>query len=320
MAKLRGGFTLVELLVVIAIVGALIATLLPAVNSAREAARRTQCANNLKNLALATHNHLAGKNHFPPASQFRVGESPSGDDPPRHSFVTFLLPYFEQGSVHREFDMKWDWNDQSHSNNWDASHQHLGGILICPSAPAGREDKHVSDYNAATRIDPQTNGGLGSLISSGQISNRAKGTSSPNFGAWSPAWDGVMQRYYANHNTGVEDRRVVKRANVRDGLSNTFLLFENAGKPLCYENGRPVDDCNITRFRWASSTLYMTINDSCGLGQLLNCQNNSQPYGFHTGGLTIAFADGSVHFVDQRLDPEVFVSLFTLASGDSGQL
>ena len=60
----------------------------------------------------------------------------------------------------------------------------------------------------------------------------------------------------------------------------------------------------------------MTINDICGQDQLLNCSNNSQPYSFHVDGVNVAYADGSVHFVSQEIDPDAFVSLVTLAAGD----
>lgn len=264
--RARAGFTLVELLVVIAIIGILVSLLLPAVNAARESGRRTQCSNHLRNLGIAVLNYVATKEAFPPASQFRFGGNFSKRNPPdpaRHSMITFLLPFFEQSNVFDRFDMNFDWNDTKYSSNDANSRQHLGGILICPSAPGGREQKHVSDYNAANRIDPTVTSGLGGLISSGAIQNRAKGSRSPDYGNWRPEWDGVMQRYAVNHAANCrnrcEDRRVVRQAHVRDGLSNTLMLFENAGKPTCYRNGQFDDDCNITRFRWASSTLYSTL-------------------------------------------------------------
>jgi len=204
MARIKGrvAFTLVELLVVIAIIGMLVSLLLPAVGAARESGRRTTCTNSMRNLAIAVHSHLASKEAFPPASQYRTGgkfSKFSPPDPARHSMITFLLPYFEQGAVYDKFDMKFDWNDTKYTRNEANAKQNLGGILVCPSAPGGREDKHVSDYNAANRIDPKTSGGIGSMIRSGVVQNRAIGTSSPNFGDWRPEWDGVMQRYSVNH-------------------------------------------------------------------------------------------------------------------------
>lgn len=329
--KNRVAFTLVELLVVIAIIGMLVSLLLPAVGAARESGRRTTCTNNMRNLAVSVHSHLAAKEAFPPASQFRTGgnfSKFSPPDPARHSMITFLLPFFEQGNIYDGFDMKFDWNDNRYSRNEANAKQNLGGILVCPSAPGGREDNHISDYNAANRIDPTTSDGIGSMIQSGVVQNRATGTGSPDFGNWRPEWDGVMQRYSVNHTsncrTRCEDRRVVRQAHVKDGLSNTFLLFENAGKPQCFTRGQYDDECtangDITRFRWASSTLYMRLNDSCAGGRMINCNNNSQPYGFHPGGANFANADASVRFIEQGIEPDVFVSLFTLAAKDLATL
>ena len=100
--------------------------------------------------------------------------------------ITFLLPYIEQGNVFDQFNMDYDWNDTKYSRNDANSHHNLGGILICPTAPGGRENKDVSDYNAAIRIDPTVSRGIGALIRSGAVQNRAVGTSSPDYGAWRP--------------------------------------------------------------------------------------------------------------------------------------
>ncbi|MGI9427248.1 MAG: DUF1559 domain-containing protein, partial [Bythopirellula sp.] len=152
----RRGFTLVELLVVIAIIGILIALLLPAVQAAREAARRTDCKNNLKNIGLAAINFESTYRKFPPAAQSRTGSSWKQATPPplaRHNGISLLLPYFEQGSTYSKIDYDWDWNDDAHSSNETFSKQDLGGILICPSAPGGRERFHVTDYVPMSRID-----------------------------------------------------------------------------------------------------------------------------------------------------------------------
>ncbi len=280
-------FTLVELLVVIAVIGILLALLLPAVQSAREAARRSQCANNFKNLALATLNYTSTFKRFPPAGR---------SDPPRHSMITYILPYFEQGNVFSSVDMTVNWN---HPDNVVHTKQNLGGVLICPSAPSGRESKHVRDYDPANHLDP-TSRGLGPLIPD-VIASRGP----PD----SPKWEGVL-----HVDSDDDDRRIVP-AHVRDGLSNTFLLFEDAGRPVFYENGRR-GQSTVTRFRWASWQLYMTMNNFCGTSQILNCNNNSRIYSFHPGGCNFAYADGSVHFHNDDIDANVFVSLFTRAAGD----
>ncbi len=312
----RHGFTLVELLVVIAIIALLIALLMPAVQGARESARRMQCASHMKNLGLAVQNFVASNDFFPPASTNCDSPAECNLNPPilaRHSLFTFILPYYEQGNVFNAFDLKQHWNDTANSTNDSNAKQHLGGILICPSAPGSRENSHVTDFAPAHRIDPTTSGGIGSMITNGVVSPRAGG-SSPNWGntgsTWSPQWFGILPvDAYPSR------RRMVRPANVRDGLSNTFLLFEDGGKPDVYENGKMTGGTS-TRFRWASPTIWMTINDFCNGLQIINCDNNSRPYSFHPTGTNLAFADGSVHFISDSIDADTFVSLFTLSAGD----
>ncbi|MCA9199054.1 MAG: DUF1559 domain-containing protein, partial [Planctomycetales bacterium] len=173
------GFTIVELLVVVAIIGILVAIILPSLGAARESARRTQCFNNLRNLGGATLNYVAAKQKYPPAATMRTGSVPGRTlDPTRHSFLTFLLPYFDQANLYQQIDLSQDWNS---AKNEPLTKQNLGGVLLCPSAPSGREDKHASDYNAAVRVDSSEKSGIGQLIQAGLVQDRSK-TSGPNWG------------------------------------------------------------------------------------------------------------------------------------------
>src|SRR6187399_1689217 len=97
MLRLRGGFTLIELLVVIAIIGVLVALLLPAVQAAREAARRSSCSNNLRQIGLATQNFHDSRNVFPPL-RIAGGEGWA-------SYFVLILPYMEQGSLYDTWDL-----------------------------------------------------------------------------------------------------------------------------------------------------------------------------------------------------------------------
>ena len=124
------GFTLVELLVVIAIIGILIALLLPAVQAAREAARRLQCTNSLKQIGLAIHNYESTHRKYPPS-----GAGPPGPSPLHHGFFTFLLPYLEQGAIHDQYHWDQDWYT---ALNQTATETDIG-LLFCPSAPGGRQ-------------------------------------------------------------------------------------------------------------------------------------------------------------------------------------
>ena len=306
------GWTLLELVIVVAIVGVGLTLLLPAIGRARSAARRVQCQSHLRNLGLATGQYVGVRQRFPPAASQRWGQSARGQAvPPRHSVITHLLPFFEHAPLYQQLDLRRDWNDPV---NAPRTRQHLGGILVCPAAPDNRRRYHVSDYNPAIRVDPSERTGLGELLRRGRVRNRSP-QGAPHWGSGQPVWDNVLQLDQVDYPHRLCDRRVVRPRDVRDGFSHTILLVENAGKPICYQQGRRAD-CTITRFRWASPNLWMTINDVCGQGQLINCSNNSQPYSFHAGGVNVVYADGSVHFLDQQIDPDVFVSRITLAAGD----
>src|SRR5690606_23052156 len=120
------GFTLVELLVVIAIIGVLVSLLLPAVQAAREAARRTQCVNGLKQLGLAVHNHHDAHKTVP------VSARPVGlTSLPRIAAMTHLLPYLEEGNVSQIFDLKMNWGS---IDNRPAVNKPIA-VLTCPSTP-----------------------------------------------------------------------------------------------------------------------------------------------------------------------------------------
>ena len=162
-----GGFTLVELLVVIAIIGILIALLLPAVQAAREAARRTQCTNNMKQLGLALLNYHDRANNFPPIGTYASSTVTTPWPPYHYTWLAMILPYIEQGSLYN-------------STNWQlpAWGQPIVSTvvpgLLCPSDPGARTSPSqtwgiaVTCYGATSNADwwGGTRTGYGSYISS----------------------------------------------------------------------------------------------------------------------------------------------------------
>ncbi|HMP08527.1 MAG TPA: DUF1559 domain-containing protein [Lacipirellulaceae bacterium] len=321
-----GGFTLVELLTVVAIIGVLVALLLPAVQAAREAARRTQCESNLKNLALAALGFESARGYFAPAAQDREGEPPVGVKPPlaTHNGLTLLLPFYEQAARLQLIDLSWDWDDMTRSRNEQATKQDLGGILVCPSAPVVQFNRHSTDYCAANRVDVDPGRrSLRPLVVAGLVDG--KNGLSPT----DRAWDNILQRDFLSlTNPARTDRRRTRAAEVTDGLAHTWMYLENAAKPFMFGwyqrtadpaplfyNGEENRQIN-SRFRWASPLTWMTINNYCGASQILNCNNVSQPFGFHPGGILASSADGHVAFYREEMDAGVVVALVTMAGGE----
>lgn len=291
------GFTVVELLVVVAIIGLLLALLLPAVNLARESARRTQCRNNLRSFGLAILGFQTTRGKFPPAATTE----------PEHSVITYILPYFEEQVAYDRIDLTQDWDEGS--NEEFEKKIALGGILYCPTAPQTRTRKlfgqvrtdhvsqlHISDYAPAHGINADSVD-IKRLIREQRIKDRG----APN----DKKWYGILRK------TPTLKSEIVTTEQVGDGLAQTLLFFEAAGRPQYYEHGRPIAEKNITSFRWGSPALSIRVDKTCGSGQLFNCTNSDELYSMHSGGLNVTKADSAVLFLSDQIDPDVLVSLYT---------
>lgn len=342
-AKRLTAFTLVELLVVIAIIGILVALLLPAVQAAREAARKIQCTNQFKQLGLAILNYESTQNELPLAFTPNYvpnaqkidqggldcgrdlvgtceGVSPGGkiicpNGLEGHNFVTFILPFMEQGTLYDQIDFTKDWRnrfgDTGKLSNRDISATVLKE-LICPSAPSVEErtglfilrdhdmGRAASDY--AVCVD---------------IYAPSASTSEEGF-CKLVALELVQDRSFEGLAGLMQDTRATLR-KVTDGLSKTFMLFEDAGRPLNYSVGNLVDGTIKVGGPWgdpASYFIYGLASGECGISTIMNCTNQDEIYAFHPGGANFLYGDGSVHFHSEDLDNELFITLFTRAAGD----
>ncbi len=300
MRKRRPGFTLVELLVVITIIGILISLLLPAVQAAREAARRAECMNNLKQLGLGLANYESALGVFPPATV---------SSPRRHTWVPFLFPYLEQQSLadHYRWDLHWNHDDNQEWVNVNLS------VVRCPSTPGGDDnlDKIGGGKTAATSDYSVPTGISGDLIKAGLVPE-------------TELTHGLLRPNYAT-----------AMMEVRDGSSNTIAVIEDAGRPHHWtgkgrgpdENNNHCGNYNVSGGKvrgagWANPDMAIPLHGFTADGLrcpgpcAINCTNNNEAFGFHPGGAVAAFADGSVHFLSETIAIRVYAALLTRAGGE----
>jgi prepilin-type N-terminal cleavage/methylation domain-containing protein/prepilin-type processing-associated H-X9-DG protein len=297
----RGAFTLIELLVAIAIIGVLIALLLPAVQMARESARRMACSNNLKQIGLAAHHHHDTYGVFPPGyvqSPFTVpqGQVVQGG----HGTFPFLLPFLEQQPLAQLY--RWDKRAQGPENQPVATAQLK--VLQCPSA---EQDRWV------TAVEDPMNysyGGKGACADYGGV--REIDTTLVDIGLADRAanYDGILTLNY-----------LTRLADVTDGASQSILVTEHAGRPKLWRAGRPVPGTYAIAAAWVASTVTFgqgsTTDGAAKPGPCaINCTNDREVYSFHPGGANAVFADGSVHFLPATIDIRVFARLATRAGGE----
>ena len=300
-ARYRGrAFTLVELLVVIAIIGVLVALLLPAVQSAREAARRMQCQNNLKQLGLALHNYHDTHKTFPPGA-FWYGASSAN----RGSILIQLLPFIEQQNLYNQFDFTTNVDSQTGLQS-----TRIPGYR-CPSDNNNTLHSGRAIHNYAASAGPTPHIDSPSCTCATGASFNAYTAVVPNskYGG-SPDFAGPFYR------TGVP----TTMGDCRDGLSNTIYF------------GEVRRDCsNHIKQGWMQSNngnglvaTQVPINyNSCDDAATNPCNkpcNWSTELAFksqHSGGAQFVLGDGSVHFYGETIDHAVFQLLGAKADGKS---
>ncbi|UUO08818.1 DUF1559 domain-containing protein [Blastopirellula sp. J2-11] len=298
----RVGFTLVELLVVIAIIGILIGLLLPAVQQARESARRMHCMNNLKQMGLAMHNYCNTYGSFP------ISQSWSQLGPEYAISACWgrgLLPFLEQSNISDSYNDKLS---HLHADNRPVIGESLS-LFKCPSSPAPAvvemEIDHASFHYADT-VD-------GEKIKLGVT----------EYGCSSNAnVDGVYELGLMPYND-----YSTKIAEVTDGLSNTIHVAEIAGGATTYDASHKVIGENLTSLHWrvwsGFSRLSLRGFSLDGLTQfggncVINCNSGgSNPYSFHPGGAQVLFGDGSARLLAASLD---IVTMQRLVMKSDGQV
>jgi prepilin-type N-terminal cleavage/methylation domain-containing protein/prepilin-type processing-associated H-X9-DG protein len=332
MQKLRRGFTLIELLVVIAIIGVLIALLLPAVQAAREAARRSQCTNNLKQLGLAVHNYESVNNTLAPSGSATM---PAGAAPSNFSMKFRLLPYMEQKNVYDavNFDHTAYVNDATFAN-WTVQNT-LINTFQCPS------DSNPGHNNP--------------LIAGGNYLNNL------GMARFYNQWEPEGPAYFLGNDANL--RRLVTFASIKDGMSMTAIFSETIkgtgrgistqsknGRHMMYTHATKRDtyatdpdpyvkhfnDCrNATQMIWdykgeryldhasARGGGYhhlMTPNQkTCALdnGTITLIDDFVTASSNHPGGVNVLFMDGTIRFIKDNVNIKTWHAIATKNFGET---
>ena len=347
----RGGFTILELMVVLLIIGILASITIPAIQYAREAARRTQCQNNLRQLALACQNFEAAHRSLPPYydrptknnnnAAVARGHINGEYDIGGYSWNVKLLPFLEQRAVYEKFDLS--------ALPWEPVNEHLVSTVVptflCPTNPlptwddlllrdggptypGDRLDMNpfaISEYTAFLGIfiayDPYDthfrlhNGGP-YMDDPPDMEKRRAGIQYIRWGVWGKADIDLLHKwsFSSEQAIGIAVRgfHPGRFAGVTDGLSNTILLVEEGAKPLWI-------DPRTQGARYHSFPSWQTatqIADSFHrFENTINYSNVRGIYSLHSGGANVAMADGSVVFLSETLEYQELVRLYTRAGG-----
>ena len=322
------GFTLVELLVVIAIIGILVALLLPAVQAAREAARRAKCVNNLKNIAIGLQNYASARGKLPGGSYY----DPSGafTPPLQHTWAAAIFPYIEEDGLFASFNAKFPIYSPV---NKTAAETPIN-IYICPSDPLSTTPL-LTNRAWANIINPASAPGLWYVACSGPTapddcyvgtgSQLVPSPTNPTCQGcnWGTAVGGYCVAYRGSFPgapffAGMfgRDPRGVKFKEVTDGLSNTFLVGETLPGSTVYN----CVHCHNNNVVPTHGPLNSMIDDK-GVAGFDGVGRPAQAFkSLHPGGAHMAMADASVQFVNESIDYLIWNALGTRAGGEVAKL
>ena len=310
----RPAFTMIEVLIVIGIIGVLVSLTLPAVQAARESSRRSQCSNNLKQLGLAVQSFENAFKKLPSSEPISLEGVPLS-----HGWMIYVMPYLEQQRLYDVYQFSKPWHDAANMPVTSVRN----AMLECPgsvnperrdfaSPPATEAFAAVSDYATVTHVDPR-------LVASGLVQRAGLGAMPKKA---QPLLD-----------------------HIQDGLSNTILLVESAGRPQIWRRGSSFEAPPTTRTlggAWASPVSDIALigaseDGASAPGSFAINRTNGEPggnvfphpqygtdgtgqfYSFHSGCVNAVFVDGSVHTVAEDVDMRIIAQYVTRAGQETIQ-
>jgi prepilin-type N-terminal cleavage/methylation domain-containing protein/prepilin-type processing-associated H-X9-DG protein len=299
----RRGFTLIELLVVIAIIAGMIALLLPAIQSAREAARRTQCLNNMKQIVLGLHNYHEAMTTFPPGYvSLTQDNAPDGAEiGPGWGWLAMALPQTEQYRLYNTINFSLATSDPSQAT----ARVTRISTFLCPSSPGDDGPLTIRDGSGRVLVADLSRShyvGVAGQLGPEEFPARNNGV------------------FYRNSRIGVCD--------IADGTSSTLMIGERSqdvadatwagmipGGLSCNDPRWPVQECE------ASNALVLGHTGPSPDEPWVDVPNDPKAgvgafHSRHLGGCNFAFCDGSVRFIKQTIRPQVFSDLATRAGGE----
>jgi prepilin-type N-terminal cleavage/methylation domain-containing protein len=352
----QSAFTLIELLVVIAIIGVLVALLLPAIQAARESARRSHCSNNLKQISLACVNFESARTVLPRAGEHLVTSGATTYKTQCfHGALTMILPYIEEGNVFGQMNLKERYNEGANAS-LVANGQGPGAIIstyLCPSDALRAEPRDslgyaCSDYAALPYVEVSSansalTGIVAGLYPTALTAQAYALNMYKNYSAGANSYVGNNKEFQLLESSVIGATIDLfyggsRLAAISDGTSNSILFYEDAGRnekmdgnpgstgfpPNNYLD--PLDNMGRRHWRWAepdnSSGCSKGVNnndanpDGPCPWNYHDCGPNNEMFSFHTGGTHAGFADGSVHFLDKQTDLRLLYALGTRAHGE----
>jgi prepilin-type N-terminal cleavage/methylation domain-containing protein/prepilin-type processing-associated H-X9-DG protein len=334
----RGAFTLIELLVVIAIFAVLLGLLLSAVQKARESAARVKCYNNLKQLGLALHNYAgAQQNAFPPSYTLTI--TPTSVN--AVAWGTVILPYIEQTALYSRYDLKAPAFPPPYglASNIAVISTPVD-TFVCPYAPLPAASR-IYTYD----LTAEANDFVTPSLPAGALRYTAAPSDYTGItGVRASLWENLARNGYPAATRTTDADGILGAyfpcplSSITDGLSNTILLAEVAGRPNWYVHGQqrtvpapyqPALEGGgwgdiMMGDNWLVGTDYdCTTENPVGLATVIGTCNrrfNGEDmyglYSFHPGGVNILLADGSVRFLSNATDPLAVCQLITKAGGE----